>query len=52
MSTDLMEAYEGLNVVMGEIKALECISLTRERANRKMMNKLKQYFKEKDNFYD
>ena len=52
MSTDLMEAYEGLNVVMGEIKALECVSLTRERANRKMMNKLKQYFKEKDNFYD
>ena len=52
MSTDLMEAYEGLNVVMGEIKALECIGLTCERANRKMMNKLKQYFKEKDNFYD
>lgn len=52
MSIDLMEAYEGLNVVMEEIKALECVGLTRERANRKMVNKLKQYFKERNNFDD
>ena len=33
-------------------ETLHCVSLTREGANRKMVDKLKQYFKERNNFYD
>ena len=34
------------------IETLYCVGLTRKRASRKMINKLKQYFKERNDFYD